>query len=54
VNLDSNGRVMTDASGIDKSFHEGRTRAYEGDDVVEKMPDLFDELQDVDMAQSYE
>jgi hypothetical protein len=54
VNLDANGRVMTDASGIDKSFHEGRTRAYEGDPIVDWAPDWFDELEDVDMAQSYE
>jgi hypothetical protein len=54
VNLDTNGKVMTDGSGIDKSFHEGRTRAYEGDGVVDWMPDWFDELEDVDMAQSYE
>jgi hypothetical protein len=54
VNLDDSGRVTTDGSGIAKSFHEGRTRAYEGDGVIDHMPDSFDELEDVDMAQSYE
>jgi hypothetical protein len=54
VNLDANGRVMTDGSGIDKSFHENRTRAYEGDPIVDHAPDWFDELEDVDTAQSYE
>jgi hypothetical protein len=45
---------MTDGSGIDKSFHENRTRAYEGDPIVDHAPDWFDELEDVDTAQSYE
>jgi hypothetical protein len=54
VNIDANGNVVTDGSGIDKAFHEGRTRAYEGDGVLDHAPDYFDELEDVDTAQNYE
>jgi hypothetical protein len=54
VNLDDNGRVTTDGSGISKAFHEGRTRAYEGDKIIDHAPDYFDELEDVDQSQNYE
>ncbi len=45
VNM-KDGRVMTDGSGVDKSFHEGRTRAFEGDAIVDHMPDHFDLIED--------
>ena len=40
------GKVVTDGTGVDKSFHEGRTRVYEGDPVYAHMPDHFDLLED--------
>jgi hypothetical protein len=50
----ANESFVMNIDGIDKAFHENRTRAYEGDEVLERAPHLFDELEDVDTAQSYE
>jgi hypothetical protein len=49
----ANQSFIMNVDGIDKAFHEGRTRAYEGDEALERAPDYFDELADVDQAQSY-
>lgn len=50
----ANQSFVANVDGVDKAFHEQRTRAYEGDKILEQAPDLFDELEDVDTAQSYE
>jgi len=30
---------VANVDGIDKSFHEGRTRVYEGDPILDRTPD---------------
>lgn len=50
----ANESFVANIDGIDKAFHQGRTRAYEGDEVVEKYPHLFDLLEDHDADQSYQ
>ena len=49
----ANQSFVANVNGIDKAFHEGRTRAYEGDEILERCPDYFDLLDDVDNNQSY-
>ena len=44
----ANESFVANIDGIDKQFHQGRTRAYDGDEVVEKYPHLFDLLEDHD------
>jgi len=39
LNVDAKGNVTTDGSGTPRSFAEGRTRVYEGDPVLDWMPD---------------
>ena len=50
----ANQSFVANIGGVDQAFHEGRTRAYEGDEVLKIAPNNFDELEDVDTAQSYE
>ena len=50
----ANESFVANIGGIDKAFHEGRTRAREGDEVLERYPQFFDLLDDVDQYQSYE
>jgi len=50
----ANESFVASIGGIDKAFHQGRTRAYEGDEVVKKYPHLFDLLEDHDSDQSYQ
>ena len=33
-------------NGIDKAYHQGRTRVYAGDPILEQAPHLFDLLED--------
>lgn len=49
----ANESFIVNIDGVDKAFHQNRTRAYEGDEVLEKAPNYFDELADVDEGQSY-
>jgi hypothetical protein len=49
----ANESFVANVNGVDKAFHEGRTRAYEGDEILERCPDYFDRLDDVDASQSY-
>ena len=44
----ANESFVANVNGIDKQFHQGRTRAYEGDEIVERCPDYFDLLEDYD------
>lgn len=38
---------VANVDGVDKQFHEGRTRVYEGDPILERTPDdLWVHLED--------
>ena len=45
--------MQANVGGIDKAYHAGRTRVREGDEILDRYPHLFDELEDHDEAQSY-
>lgn len=45
---DRDGNIIPNADGIDTQIHEGRTRVYEGCDVLKRFPHMFDRLSDVD------
>lgn len=47
----ANESFVTNVNGVDKSFHAGRTRVYEGDEVLDRLPDYFDLLEDHDADQ---
>jgi hypothetical protein len=40
--------VAQDENGMDKQYHQNRTRVYEGDPILEKAPHLFDLIEDAD------
>ena len=42
----ANESFVANVNGIDKAYHQGRTRVYEGDPVLEQAPHLFDLLDD--------
>ena len=44
----ANESFVANIKGIDQAFHQGRSRAQEGDEVVVKYPHLFDLLEDHD------
>jgi hypothetical protein len=46
ANIGSDGKVKTDGSGQDKSFHAGLTRVYEDDAILDACPQNFDLLED--------
>ena len=50
----ANESFVANVNGIDKAFHAGRTRVQEGDEILERCPDYFDELEDHDATQAYE
>ena len=49
----ANESFVANVDGIDKAYHQGRTRAREGDPILEQVPHLFDLLEDHDEAQDY-
>jgi len=50
----ANESFVANIGGLDRSYQQGRSRAYEGDEVVVKYPHLFDLLEDHDDTQAYE
>lgn len=50
----ANESFVMNIGGIEKSFHQGRTRVTEDDEAYKKAPHLFDHLEDHDASQSYE
>lgn len=42
----ANESFVANVNGIDKSYHQGRTRVAEGDPVLEQAPHYFDLLED--------
>ena len=42
----ANESFVANVNGIDKAYHQGRTRVYEGDPILEQAPHLFDLLED--------
>jgi hypothetical protein len=44
----ANESFVAQENGIDVSFHQGRTRRYEDDEIVKRAPHLFDPLEDHD------
>jgi hypothetical protein len=49
----ANESFVANVDGIDKAFYAGRTRVREGDQILERCPNYFDELEDHDASQSY-
>ena len=47
----ANESFVTNVDGVDKQFHQGRTRVYEGDPVLDRLPHYFDLIEDVDESQ---
>lgn len=50
----ANESFVMAVGGIDKAFHQGRTRVTEDDEAYQRAPHLFDLLEDHDASQSYE
>jgi len=50
----ANESFVANVGGLDKAFHQNRTRVYEGDEMLERAPHLFDLLEDADESQPYE
>ena len=50
----ANESFVMNIGGIDKAFHQGRTRVTEDDEAYRRAPQLFDLLEDHDASQSYE
>ena len=42
----ANESFVANVKGIDQSFHAGRTRVNEGDEILERLPQYFDLLED--------
>jgi hypothetical protein len=49
----ANESFVINVNGIDKAYHQGRTRVHESDEAYKKAPHLFDLLEDHDESQSY-
>jgi len=47
----ANESFVAKENGVEQAFHQGRTRRYEQDDIVQRYPHLFDLLEDVDNSQ---
>jgi hypothetical protein len=47
----ANESFVANVNGIDKQFHAGRTRVYEGDEILDRCGHLFDLIEDVDESQ---
>lgn len=41
ANVDSKGNVTTDGSGTTKAWHADRTRVFEGDPILDHMPEEY-------------
>jgi hypothetical protein len=48
----ANESFIAQENGIDQAFHQGRTRRYESDEIVQRCPHLFDLLEDVDNSEA--
>lgn len=44
----ANESFVANVKGIDKAFHQGRTRVYEGDEILDRCANYFDLLEDHD------
>ncbi len=42
----ANESFVANVNGVDKAYHQNRTRVYEGDPVLDQAPHLFDMLED--------
>ena len=42
----ANESFVAKVNGVDKAYHQGRTRVAEGDPVLEQAPNYFDLLED--------
>lgn len=47
----ANESFVTNVDGVDRSYHQGRTRVYEDDPILDRLPHLFDLLEDNDTNQ---
>lgn len=47
----ANESFVGNVSGVDRQFHQNRTRVREGDEAQVKWPHLFDLLEDADVNQ---
>lgn len=46
----ANESFVANVDGIDKQFHAGRSRVYEGDQILTQVPQYFDLLEDHDQG----
>ena len=43
-----NQDFIANVNGVDKHYREGISRVYEGDEILDRCPELFDPIDDYD------